>query len=801
MKSIKVLLILLCLYLPLNAQTKFFTTDNGLSSSLVNKVYQDRNGMIWIATEDGLNRYDGSKITVYKNDPLDKHSLCHNFVNTLFEDKEGRLYVGTYNGIQIYDPEKDRFSDNAFWTDGKPFRSNAASFYQLQNGEIWMTGNTPCKVTIEDGDPIVSNITAPVPPGNIEEVVEDNNGNIWMICGEKLCKLNSNGKLVYYMENELKAGFVTLCKDNEGDIYAGSITKGVLKYDEAKKAFIQINYKNDPYLPVMTIYNDQDGKMYVGTDGKGMKSLNKNRYNMIDYSIDINGVNPNRLKVHTILKDRDGNLWVGIFQKGVIMIPASRNNFQYYGYKSALHNFIGSNCITSIHKDYKGNLWVGTDNDGLYGIYADGTNKHYSSLEDNSGVPGTIMSLFVDSERTLWIGSYTKGMGTFNRAFGKFKEIPIISPKNELVERVYGFAEDNDKRLWIATMGYGIYCYDLKKQQLRFNEDIKRMTQTDWVTCLLYSKETNKLYIGSYDGIGCTDLSTDNLHTTWALKRQIIHAMYEDKKGNLWMGTSNGLINWDMERNLFITYTTADGLPSNAIYGIQGDKQESLWLSTNNGLCQFSARTKAVTNYYVTDGLQGNEFSKAASHQDEYGDIYFGGINGITYFSPKEIISPDKKWNVRITDFYIHNHPVRKGDLSDGKEIVDCAIYDAKEFHLGPKDNSFIIELSTVELNAPERLVYSYSIEDREWIELPRGINYISFNDRAPGSYDIKFKATDNKIDSDIIKVRVVIRHPWYSTWWAILSYLLIAGAGVYLYLFIKKRQKSKKEKMQDTEE
>ena len=112
-KRIVLLISCICLTLSLHAQTKFFTTDNGLSSSLINKIYQDRNGMVWIATEDGLNRYDGSKITIYKHDPIDKNSLCHNFVSTLFEDREGRLFVGTYNGIQMYNPETDKFSDNA----------------------------------------------------------------------------------------------------------------------------------------------------------------------------------------------------------------------------------------------------------------------------------------------------------------------------------------------------------------------------------------------------------------------------------------------------------------------------------------------------------------------------------------------------------------------------------------------------------------------------------------------------------------------------------------------------------------
>ena len=188
---------------------------------------------------------------------------------------------------------------------------------------------------------------------------------------------------------------------------------------------------------------------------------------------------------------------------------------------------------------------------------------------------------------------------------------------------------------------------------------------------ILFSKIS---YIGSYDGIGCTDLKTNDLQTTWSLRRQIILDIYEDKNGNLWLGTSDGLVEWDLKRDIYTTYTMTHGLPSNAIYGVQGDKQECLWLSTNAGLAQFNIQTHEVTNYYVTDGLQGNEFSKGASYQDAQGNIYFGGINGITYFSPKEIVSPNKRWNVRVTDFYVRNHPVRKGSKSGGKEIMDEAI-------------------------------------------------------------------------------------------------------------------------------
>lgn len=794
-KLILFLISAFCLSISLNAQTKFFTTDNGLSSSLVNKIYQDRNGMIWIATEDGLNRYDGSKITIYKHDPIDKNSLCHNFVSTLFEDMEGHLFVGTYNGIQMYNPETDKFSDNAIWSDGKPFRSNCTAGTQLRNGEIWLSGNAPCKLRVENGELVVSPLEAPVPNGSIEEVLEDTYGRIWLIiAGDKLCKITTTGHLIYYMSKEQKPGFVTLCEDKQGEIYAGSLTKGLMKYDEDNNGFIPIKDWNNANLPVMTIYSDQQGKVYVGTDGRGMKTLDKKENHLTDYTIDLNGMVSDRMKVHSIMKDRNENHWIALYQKGVVMIPASRNHFQYYGYKSAESNFIGSNCATVMHKDSKGYLWVGTDNDGLYGLSEDKKhNVHYCSITDKSDVPSTIMSIFEDSENNLWIGAYNSGLGLFNRETGKFNNIRILNPQKELVERVYDLAEDNEKRLWIATMGNGIFCYDIQRRQIKYNDDIRKMAQNAWTTCLHYSASANKLYIGSYDGIGCTDLNTNDLNTSWSLRRQIILDIYEAKNGNLWLGTSDGLVEWDLERNVYTTYTMSHGLPSNAIYGVQGDKQECLWLSTNAGLAQFNIRTKEITNYYVTDGLQGNEFSKGASYQDAQGNIYFGGINGITYFSPTEIVVPNKRWNVRITDFYVHNKPVRKGSKSGGKEIIDCAVYDTEVFHLEHMDNNFSIELSTIELNAPERITYSYTINDNQWTELPKGINYISFNNLPPGSYQLNIKAIDNTMESGIRTIQIHIRSPWWYTWWAIAIYAGTAIALISLLtLYVRRKIKKK---------
>ena len=151
MRNVFTFLLLLFSLLCNGQSPKLFTTDKELSSSLINQIYQDRNGFIWVATEDGLNRYDGAKFTIYKHEPDNEHSLAHNFVRTVFEDSKGHLLIGTYIGIQMYDPATDNFTPLAKWEDtGETLESNINSFIERKNGEIWVSGNVLYKLDIKD---------------------------------------------------------------------------------------------------------------------------------------------------------------------------------------------------------------------------------------------------------------------------------------------------------------------------------------------------------------------------------------------------------------------------------------------------------------------------------------------------------------------------------------------------------------------------------------------------------------------------------------------------------------------------
>ena len=388
-------------------------------------------------------------------------------------------------------------------------------------------------------------------------------------------------------------------------------------------------------------------------------------------------------------------------------------------------------------------------------------------------------------------------MGKLNKQTGLFDyQYKLVDKNNNYIQRVYDFAEDKNKRLWIATMGFGLFYYDLKTKEFTSVQSQTSLIN-EWIGCLHYSDD-NKLYVGTYDGVNCIDLDSPDFQSHKILSQNVIYSIFEDADGVVWLGSSEGLSGWNKKTKELTTYTTADGLPSNTIYAIQGDGKDFLWISTNAGISQFQKKNNKFINYYVSDGLQGNEFYKNASFKDKQGIIWFGGMNGITYFNPQDIINPAKTWNIRITDFFLHNNPVRKGMKSGIHNIINCPVFNAKEFYLSYKDNVFSIEFATLELNAPEHINYLYSINDEKWISLPKGVNRISFSNLKPGTYNFKIRAKDNTVYSNIKEITIFISPAWYASWWAKVIYSLLLLTIIFIIILqIRHRYRMHQEMLQ----
>ncbi len=783
-----------------HAQTgRMFTVERELSSSMVNSIYQSHDNIVWIATEDGLNKYDGAKFSIYKNNKNDEHSLANNYVRFVFESSHKECFVGTLTGLQHYDADTDSFTDiPLIRQDGTIVKPNVATIKELSNGELLVGTASQGVFKIESTQQglIGTSMQSTIPVSTINVIHEDTNGNLWISTGEKgIFRMDRNRQLHCYLKEENEAEFTisSICETPDKQIYIGTLGKGLLKYDPVCDLFEPITYTGYPKLPVKSLLLANPDEIYIGTDGCGLKVYNTKSHTFTENLLNITTFDLAKSKIHSIMKDSFGNLWLGFFQKGVLLVPAIANGFQYIGYKSEHNNIIGSNCIMSVCYDNNGTLWVGTDNDGLYKVESNGKQSvHFSPTQGPGSVPSTIMSIYEDSRHNLWLGSYMQSIAKIDKKSGHcqyFKRKDGTDNKEGKL-RVYSFAEDRNDRLWIGTMGHGLYYIDLNTETLHHYEqedsthhEPGHTLPNGWITSLLHSHD-ERLYIGTYNGLNCLDLKTMCFDTTISnnaiLSTSVVHSLFEDKEGTLWIGTSEGLKAMRPQQDTIEEYTQENGLPGDIICAITQDTNGALWFSTNHGIARYNRQKGNFTPYYANDGLQGNEFSKGAVCTDNNGRILFGGINGITYFNPAEIKDIVPTPSVHLTGFYIHNQNVNSNTLSGGKRIIETSVMNASRFNLSHKHNSFSMEFSVMEFFNPERITYMYSVNNGPWITMQSGTNRISFNDMAPGTYLFSIKAKDYTFYSEPKHITVSISPAWYASSWAKGAYLLLALSIIY---------------------
>jgi len=810
-----ILIALMSMPLAMVGQTrKFFSTDNGLSNSLINQIYQDKRGFIWIATEYGLNRFDGIKFEIYRHDENDPASLCHNYVRTLFEDSSSRFYIGTFYGLMQYLPETDSFRNIRMIKEDKAVYPHVTSIIELHTGDLLLAtsgqGIFSCKKGEEHFD-YEAELTNSLSSIYLNSLYEDSRQRIWI--GSENDGLNcyqpaGNKTTIYKAPQDISSNNISAFEEDElGNIYVGTLTRGLNRLRPEKTEFEHIPYNQGSQLFIKSLIINEEDQMLIGTDGQGMKAYNAEKNMIEDYDISSVPFNFANGKIHSILIDKEKNTWLGFFQKGVFFIPTSENRFDYFGFKSGNDNPIGSNSVTAIYKDSQGITWIGTDNDGIYGLNDQGKRLfHYHKTGSPSSVPDIIHSIYEDSRGNMWLGSYTDGLSKFNRTNGNTRYIPGFTN-----EKVYCITPDNPDNILVGTYGSGFFLVDSEGNIKEHHESSKRELDlltvdelsNDWINTLLCDKD-GLIWIGHFKGLSCFDpvkktflnyFSKNNI-----LPGTVVQYLYEDRKGIIWIGTSSGLYSFDKQTEEIKQFTVRDGLPNEVICAITSDNEGNLWISTYEGISKYKAAENRFINYYAADGLQGNEFSRGAVFKDKTGKLYFGGINGFNAFYPQNIVEERKELEITLTNFYLFNKPVRKGDRSDKKEIVDVAVMDADVFHLAHDDNTFSFEFSTFDFSNPERISFQYRMENlnTEWMATPPGINRVTYNNLPPGKYYFHVRAFDNDNFSPVKSLEVVISPPWYKSQWAYFGYLLLFILALYLIVnFIISKIRHREELMQ----
>lgn len=789
---------------------KHITTNEGLSQSTITSILQDDDGFMWFGSQDGLNRYDGKSIKVYRNDPSNKKSLSHNFIHTLFKDRDGDIWIGSdQGGLIFFDKEADTFTSYKYLSiDSSTFNNRVNSIAQDRDGNLWIgTFGDGLKHFNVKNKKFTDFIHDPKDPSSlsnnyVSDILIDKNGNTWISTfygGLNLFDVTAQNftRFKYDPNNHRSLGrndISSILEDSRGNIWIGSDGGGLNLLDVKNGTFTRYQHRdNDPYSlahnDVLSLAEDAKGNLWVGTRNGGISIMQGKSDHFVNVKYDENNDNSlNNNSVYALLKDKHGNMWVGTYSGGVNFANGIGQKFKYYRNDKNNTNSLTNNNVLSIMQGHAGNIWIGTDGGGL-NIY----NPERNEFRVMKKGPGSINSDFVldvleDSDQNIWIGNFKGGLDYFIRKENRivnFRLDPGSPGPN--VETIGQIIEDQTGDVWVGTYGTGVSRYIKETNTFEhFNPDPSVPGSISYpVVFALYEDKKGNIWAGTAGG--GLNLFDRNSKTFTCFKHDskdpqsisssLINAIYEDSKGVLWVGTNGGLNKFNAETKTFTRFNESDGLPNEVIYGIEEDGSGNLWLSTNKGLTKFNIDRKTFRNYDTSDGLQGNSFNRMSSFKNARGEMFFGGLNGFNVFHPDSIVDNPVVPEVYITNFEIFNAPV---SVHEKNSPLRTSITRTKEIILSYKQSVFSFEFAALNYTSPEKNQYAYKMEgfDKDWIYTKT--NKAIYTNLDPGDYIFRVKASNNDgvWNAEGASLIITITPPFSQTWAfkLIVAFALIGG-------------------------
>lgn len=659
----------LCLFLSAAAtSSQLFSVSN----SHINKILQDRYGYIWIASDDGLTRFDGSNAKTFRRS-AGSPSLLNNIVLAVMEDSSGDLWIGTYDGIQRFDRRTETFITPRLNYPGVPEFSYVNSIIEDSNGNIWFTTSRSGLICFTAGDrrPVCYHTTnSRICSDKTTVVYEDKFGNIWIgTNGQGISVLNpANGTMTHYRHDasdptSLSGNTIfSIAQSNDGTIYVATLDGTVDSFDYPTHRFrrnaIPLNAKafilrNDP----------QRNVMYIGTEGGGAMIYDYvgNRLSTLDAQVE--GVDASSAKVHDIMRDRHGNIWAALYQKGMLMVSDEAGDFRNYGF-NPFHpsRSIGTDPVLSIIKSSSGELWIATDGDGIYKERGADTGI-FTHFRDNEVETNTVMTIFEDSRGNIWAGSYMGGLSKYDSSAGRFVRVALPpNPDGVPLGDVNTIAEDASGRLWIGTNVNGICIYNPENGNVEYlvhrsNGDARTQICGNAIHAICFD-HNGDAWIGSSDA-GLSHLITSqgvfeqfNLANR-RLGNNCVYSITEDNSGSIYVATAAGLS--VISEGKTTVYEEAHGLRSPVLYSVLQGSDGYLWLSGADGILRFDKNRNIFLPGVSSERRDGREFKRGASYRDTSGRLYFGGVGGVVSFIPDNMFGNRSIDSVYFSELTYHS--------------------------------------------------------------------------------------------------------------------------------------------------
>ena len=804
------------------------TTDDGLPTNQIYALCQDRKGFLWIGTSNGLVRYDGYDFKKYTHDQANKKSLSNNAVYKIFEDSFGFLWIGTAGGLNKFNSAKQTFTHYTYNSADQHSLSSdrISAIYEDKDRNLWIGTNEGGlnKFDIERQQFIryqkTFGGTNCLSSNEVTSIAGDNNGNLWIgLYGSGIDKYEiASKKFTNYRSsvtdvNTLSSNLV-LCVyvDSNDDIWIATEDNGLNKYNYRSNTFIRFLRKpNDPLglnSSIVFSISEYNKKILLIGTGNGLNIFDKEKNQIFKYNY--NRYAPERIFGFTreIIVDNSGLILLGTDAQGIKKINPQINFYHFRNIPDDRENLPHQN-VFSICEENDSTIWFGEGGGGLI-LFNFITEEYeqfkYNPNDINSIISNIIVSVYKDKSGILWIGTVGGGLHRLVRnkrdlSLSKFirYEYNPDDPASLSSNNVWSIFEDSYGELWVGTSEGGlnkVLNKDGARNLISFYHYKTNPKDTSSISSnhitFIYEDRSRDLWIGTSEGLNkyIRDKNnfvryTSNEDDPGSFASNYIVSAYEDDSNNFWIGTNAGLSKFNKSTGLCKNYSKKDGLPDEMIYRIEEDDKGNLWLSTNNGLSKFNSGTESFRNFDVQDGLQGNEFDTGASFKNKKGQIFFGGMTGLTVFHPDSIKENNHIPNMVITDFQLNNISVSVGlDTNLNRTILNNAIDETDEIELVHSDKVISFEFTALDFHIPKKNKYAYMLEgfDKNWNYTDANRRFVTYTNLDPGDYVFRVKGSSNDGYWNEVgaSVKLIILPPWWVTTWAYFIYALIIISIVY---------------------
>jgi PAS domain S-box-containing protein len=797
-------------------QVAHVSVEQGLSQSSVNCLLQDRQGFVWIGTQEGLNRYDGSRFVVFRSTGRDPASLSDSYITRLFEDAEGRLWVGTQGGgLNRLDRATGRVERIAPSAKGQGLSpaTGIQSLAEDKAGRLWVGtwGEGLVRYTPATGAIVVYRHEAKDPESlannNVWSITVDRDGVVWAGTFAGLNRVDpATGRMTRVRPGATGDADLTginisaILEDTDGRLWVGTWGKGLVVFGRDRR--VSRTFAPAPGDAsslsdgrVWSIAEDQDHHVWIGTEKGGLNEYDGRRF--------VRHLQPSRSPgspsaapgVSALLVDPSGIVWAGSSSTGLYKILPPLKAFSRYSHVDGDPGSLSGGNVWALLEDRDGTVWAGTMGAGLNRIDPSIGRAERVPLRTSRSLPGggeSIWAVVELSDGRVLVAADRDGLYRLDatrRRFLPFPDSPAI--RSRLAEsRVISIWQDPDGALWFGTLGHGLLQLDARGAALTaYEADLTRpdsLASTS-ITAIRRTRD-GILWLGT-PGDGLEAFSNGRF-THYrasrgernALSENRVNVLFEDPGGALWIGTSGGGLNrLSADRRRFSSFTGAEGLPNDTVYGIVPGNDGTLWLSTNNGICRFTPSTGAVRSYSTSDGLLDREFNQGAYCRGRTGRLYFGGVNGFTSFLPDGIRDNPHRPPVVVTRL----SPLGGPALDAGRPVPSGPVT------LRHDESSFSVEMAALDYTAPEKNLLRYMLDgfDDGWSEASTR-TYATYTRIPPGHYAFRVRGANSDgvwNDAGTSLSVVVLPAPWASRW-AYATYVALAGGAIALVFGRRRR-------------